>query len=254
MKITIITVCFNSEKYLQETIDSVDAQTFSNIEYIVIDGASTDSTVEIIKRNERCISRWISEADEGMYNAINKGLLIVTGDYILILNSDDTLAESDVISRVADFIKTHGLDYCYGDIIKVKNGFHKKVRLFNVNFRKLLLSTHGSFVPHPCFFISAELNRKLNGYDITYRYASDYDYILRALSRPGVKGRHLGVYVTRFRLHEHSITASGKLDQERRRVLTKHAYYDYPYVIRSLYYVTFWIYYKLINVGHRYRA
>ncbi|MEO6219319.1 MAG: glycosyltransferase family 2 protein, partial [Ginsengibacter sp.] len=191
LKITIITVCKNSGNFLDETIKSVISQTYQNIEYIVIDGNSTDCTVDIIKHHKENIDIWLSENDNGMYDAINKGLKLATGDYILTLNSDDVLVNDNTIRDVAAMISKEKLDYYYGNIIKLKNGKLKEVKLFNVTFKQLLMSTHGTFIPHPCFFISAKLNKSLGGYDLSYKYASDYDYILRALSVKGTRGKHL---------------------------------------------------------------
>ena len=128
----------------------------------------------------------------------------------------------------------------------------KKVKLFNVNYQQLLYSTHGTFTPHPCFFISAALNEKIGGYNAVYCFASDYDYILRALSVPGVKGRYMNIYISRFRIHDASITASGKIEQDRQAILKQHRYTAKPYLLRLLFYYSLWMYYKIINAGHRY--
>lgn len=253
VKISIITVCKNSSHFLNETIRSVISQTYQSLEYIVIDGNSTDGTIEIIKHYSKNIDKWISENDNGMYDAINKGLKLTTGDYILILNSDDVLVNNDTIQEVANNISLKKLDYYYGDIIKLKEGKLKKVKLFKVTFKQLLLSTHGTFTPHPCFFISAKLNKSLDGYDLNYKYAADYDYILRALSEKGSEGNHLPVYVSKFRIHENSITASGKIDNERKKILRQHGYFKWNYFYRSFFYYTLWIYYKLINTGMKYK-
>ena len=100
MKVTIITATYNSEKYLADCIASVRKQTFGNIEHIIVDGKSTDGTLKIIKKNSKYISKWISETDRGMYDAINKGMEMATGDIIGVLNSDDMLASADVIMDI----------------------------------------------------------------------------------------------------------------------------------------------------------
>ena len=253
LKITIITVCKNSELFLNETIKSVINQTYQNIQYIVIDGNSTDTTLDIIKSHSEKIDLWISEEDDGMYDAINKGLKLSVGNYILILNSDDRLVNDETIKNVVDQINKERLDYYYGNMIKSKSGKNKKVALFPVTFKQLLLSTHGTFVPHPCFLISAELNNALKGYDQQYKYAADYDYILRALSTADSKGKHLDVYISIFRIHENSITASGKINEERKKIILRHGYFQYSYFRRWSSYYLIWIYYKLINLGKRYK-
>lgn len=254
LKITIITVCKNSEHFITETIESVVNQTYKNIEYIVIDGNSTDSTIDIIKRYSSMIHIWLSETDDGMYFAINKGLKLATGDYILILNSDDVLVSKNTVENVVDVINNERLDFYYGNIIKSNAGKYKKVQLFPVTYEQLLLSTHCTFVPHPCFFISAKLNEILGGYDQQYKYASDYDYILKAFVSKGSKGKHLDIFISQFRIHDNSISASGKIDAERKMILKQHGYYNYPYSVRMFSYYTLWIYYKIINLGHRYKS
>lgn len=252
VKVTVITVCRNSAQFLVETIESVVNQSYADIEYIIIDGASTDNTINIIKKYESHIHSWISEPDDGMYDAINKGLKMVTGDYILILNSDDVFAKTNTIEEVVNKINEERADYYYGNMIKSKDDEFKKVNLFPVKFKHLLLSTHSTFVPHPCFFISKKLNDILGGYNLKYRYASDYDYILRALSS-NRKGKYLDIYISKFRIHSTSITASGKINEERKKILEHHGYNRYPLIARIYFYYTLWIYYKIINVGHRYK-
>ncbi len=253
IKISIITVCKNSAEFIEETIKSVASQTYPDIEYIVIDGNSTDGTAAIVDSYKSNISHFINEADNGMYDAINKGLALASGDYFLVLNSDDLLADSNTIAKVCDEISRDSKDWYYGNIIKLKNGMEKKVKLFPVTFKQLLLSTHGTFAQHPCFFISRKLNSQLGGYNFEFKYASDYDYILRAMRASGNDGRHVDIYITKFRMHDNSITASGKINKERFQILSKHGYYDYPFLSRKIFYYTLWIYYKIINLGHRFR-
>lgn len=252
LKITIITVCKNSERFLDETIKSVTKQTYQNIQYIVIDGNSTDNTVDIIKQHSAGIDIWFTEEDSGMYYAINKGLILATGDYILVLNSDDMLVNECIIQQIVDKINEERLDYYYGNIIKTKDGKYKKVKLFDVTYKQLLMSTHGTFVPHPCFFISAKLNKILDGYDLRYKFASDYDYILRVLNVTASKGKHINLFVSGFRIHNNSITASGKIDEERKKILKKYGYYQLPYISRLWFYYTLWIYYKIKNLGEKF--
>lgn len=254
LKITIITVCKNSARFLPETFDSVARQTYKNIQYIVVDGNSTDGTLDIIRQNAETLDTWLSENDNGMYDAINKGLQLATGDYILVLNSDDTLESIDTIKNLAAAIQEERLDYYYGNIIKLKGRKSKLVKLFDVNFTQLLLSTHGTFAPHPCFIISSAFNRQLGGYDPRYLYASDYDYILRALAAKNRKGKYLNMNISRFRIHEDSITASGRIENERKQILKRHGYYQHQYLNRVFVYFTLWIYYKIINLGRGYKA
>ena len=247
IKISIITVSKNSSHFIEETILSVLNQTYGNIEFILIDGASQDGTIDIIKQYAHKITYWISEPDRGMYDAINKGLAIASGDYILILNSDDLLANNIVIEQAVKRIEVERLDWYYGNLIKIKEGKTTNVKVFNVNYKEFLFATHGTFVPHPCFFISSNLNSKLKGYQTKYKFASDYDYILRALKTENAKGKHLDVFITKFRIHEDSITAKGLIEKDRIQILSDHNYYQEPKIKRLYYYYKLWMYYKLIN-------
>ena len=120
MKISIITVSYNSAASIGKTFISVKGQTFSNIEYIVVDGNSTDGTIELIKKNQGLITRWISEPDLGLYDAMNKGIKMATGDIVGILNSDDTFYNKEVLEKVAEFHKINEIDASVGDIIQHK--------------------------------------------------------------------------------------------------------------------------------------
>ena len=255
LKITIITVCRNSEDFLAETIKSIINQTYKNIEYIVIDGASTDGTLDIINKYASHIHTWISEPDTGMYEAMNKGLNLATGNYILIINSDDLLADDDTIKNAVSMLGNERPDYFYGNLIKFRDDQYKKVKLFSVSFKQLLLSTHLTFASHPCFFISNKLNRALGGYNSGYKNASDYDYVLRALSSKEVKGKHINIFITKFRLHENNTynTVAWRINEERNKILTAYGYFKEPYLKRKAYYYSLWIYYKIINLRHRYR-
>src|SRR5215217_1286863 len=119
MKVSLITVTYNSEKYLSHCIASVRMQDYANIEYIVIDGSSTDKTLSIIREHATVVDKWISEKDSGMYDAINKGLKLATGDIIGILNSDDFLATNSTITKIVDCFKEKNIDSLYGDLVYV---------------------------------------------------------------------------------------------------------------------------------------
>lgn len=118
-KISIITVCYNSEKTIEDTIKSVVSQSYPNIEYIIIDGVSTDNTLEIVNKYQEKISKIISEKDNGLYDAINKGINIASGEIIAILNSDDLYQDNKVIEEVVELFRKDNLETCYGDLVYV---------------------------------------------------------------------------------------------------------------------------------------
>ncbi len=142
MKVSIITVTMNSEKYLSDCIQSVMRQNYKNIEHIIIDGKSTDGTMEIIHQNSSHISYWISESDRGMYDAINKGLEVATGDIVGILNSDDMFASADSVRSIVDCFQTTGTDSVYGDLVYVDaQNTHKVLRYWKgVPYRRFTFS------------------------------------------------------------------------------------------------------------------
>ncbi len=228
MKISIITVCFNSEKYIRETIESVITQDYPDIEYIVIDGASKDRTVSIINEYKSKIAYFVSEKDKNMYDAINKGMRVATGEYIAILNSDDFYVSPTVVSRVAGKLKS--LDKSkylgvYGDLVKIdEQGRSRGIRRgIQVSFKGLLASEQLTFVGHGTVFLHRSVLGKVGFYaDELFSAACDYDYLLRCFKLKPLK--HIAVPVMGFRDHPESITSSGKIGQEVRAVLLKNGW------------------------------
>lgn len=246
-KLSIITVSYNSEAFIETTIKSVISQTYANIEYIIVDGLSTDKTVEIISKYNDKIDSWVSEHDKSMYDAINKGLAKCTGDYVWILNSDDYIpyihTVEDIMKAISQQPKKIGF---YGNIFIYDSEKTKLRRTFQVNRKELLLSEHGSFIPHPALIVSSESLKMLPQYDISFRYASDYDYILNLLKIGELK--FINIPFSVFRRHADSITSSGKIDSERLDILQKHFYFKYPKSERYFYFVSRWLRYKIINL------
>lgn len=250
MKISIITVVYNRKKYIENTILSVLKQSYKNIEYIIIDGGSNDGTVEIIEKYKENIFYWVSEEDTSMYHAINKGMLKSTGDYILNLNSDDWLVDNKVIEKVVEGIRyNHNYKAFFGNIIRYyeSKNYFRKILLMDVSFKKLLLSEHSTFIPHSSLLISREILQSIGFYNLDYKYASDFEFILRIIKNYKVK--HLPFFITVFREHPESITGSGKIDLERKAILTKYNLYDTNFIIRKYNYYKGWILYKIKNLN-----
>jgi len=182
MKISIITVCLNSAKHLSDCIDSVRRQSYNNIEYIIVDGKSTDGTVDIIRENMDIIDHFISETDRGMYDAINKGIKMATGDVIGILNSDDMFANSDVVSEInACFCQT-GTDSLYGDLVYVdpQNAFSIKRVWKGKEFKRSRFKL-GWMPAHPTFYIKRSLIEQYGLYENHFYTAADYEFMARYL-------------------------------------------------------------------------
>ena len=169
--ISIITIVFNGEKHLEQTICSVLNQTYRNIQYIIIDGGSTDQSVNIIKKYERDIFYWISEKDRGISDAFHKGIARATGDVIGIINADDWF-ERDAFERVAAQIA--GADICYGDIQLWKNEKKELIQKGNLELLSREMTIH-----HATVFVKREIYETYGGFDPEYRCAMDYDLLLR---------------------------------------------------------------------------
>ena len=152
MKVSIITVTYNSGKYLQDCIESVIKQSYKDIEHIIVDGKSNDNTLDIIRKYEAHISKWISETDKGMYDAINKGIVMATGDVVGILNSDDMLDGDDVISSIVDAFEEQKTDAVYGDLEYVDpKDTGKILRIWKGRPYKRYRFRYGWMPAHPTF-------------------------------------------------------------------------------------------------------
>ncbi len=176
MKITIITVCYNSAATLEKSILSVAGQTYKNIEYIIVDGNSKDETIAIIKKYEDKITKWISEPDQGLYDAMNKGIAMATGDLIGILNSDDTFYSNTVLSAIAAFHTQNSIDASVGNIVQHKED-GKVVRVYSAKYWKPEKLKMGFMPPHPSIFFKRELFDTLGNYELGYTIGADYELI-----------------------------------------------------------------------------
>jgi glycosyltransferase involved in cell wall biosynthesis len=246
--VSIITSVYNGEKYLEDTIKSVINQSYTNIEYIIIDGGSTDGSINIIKKYQDKITYWVSEKDRNMYDGINKGLKIASGDIVASLNSDDFYADNDVVSDIVKFIDNNNCDGIYGNVIRYYQDSIKQIEkeLFQIDFKILLFSEHSTFMPQPTLFIKRDIYKKLNYFDLNFNYASDFDFNLRCIKNYNIK--YFNRAITFFRQHEESITSSGKLDTERETILIDHGINSYNKIIKFVYYYYFWMKYKVKNI------
>ena len=201
VKVSIITVCFNSEKTIRNTIKSVLNQNYPNIEYIIIDGGSQDNTLSTIESYHRSITKIVSEKDNGMYDALNKGIDLSTGDLIGILHSDDIFYSNDVVNNIVKKIKISKTDSIYGDLDYVDeynlNKVIRKWKSGTYNQRKLLF---GWMPPHPTFFIKKEIFNKYGKYDLSFGTASDYELMVRILYKYKISCEYLPNVITKMRM------------------------------------------------------
>lgn len=192
MKVTIITVVFNAENTIKHCIESVLAQDFNTIEYIIIDGQSTDGTLSVIKSYQDRISRIVSEKDGGIYDAMNKGIELASGEIIGILNADDVYAYNSVISDVVEVFENQKVDGVYGDLVYINSLSEGKIK------RKWISGSYykdaflwGWMPPHPTFFVRKECYQKFGGFRLNLGSAADYELMLRFIHKHGISLHYL---------------------------------------------------------------
>lgn len=204
MKISLITITYNSEKTLADTIQSVLKQTYPNIEYIIVDGASKDNTVSIIKEYEPYFGgrmKWKSEKDKGLYDAMSKGIRMATGNIVGILNSDDFFTSEEVLQNVANaFLQDIKLDAVYGDVHFVDpSNLNKCVRYYSSKIFKRSLMRLGFMPAHPSFYIRRECFEKYGLYKTDYKVAADFEFLLRVIYKGKIKAQYLPIDMVTMR-------------------------------------------------------
>ena len=200
MKVSIITVTYNSARFLQNAIQSVCQQDYADIEYILVDGGSTDETVSIIEKHSACISKWISEPDNGMYDAINKGMKMATGDVIGILNSDDMLAANDVVSKIVECFNEQRVDSIFGDLLYVDAEETNKIHRFwrGMPYRRSAFKL-GWMPAHPTFYVRREIVEQLGDYEPYFFSASDFELMTRYLYKHRISSYYLPELIVKMR-------------------------------------------------------
>lgn len=183
MKISIITVAFNAARTLADTLHSVASQTHPEIEHIVVDGASTDGTLDIVARHGGHIARLVSEPDRGIYDAMNKGIGLATGEVIGFINSDDFYADDTALSHVAEAFSDPAIDACFADLVYVdQHNPSRIVRYWKSCSYRSGLFKHGWVPPHPTFFVRRSVYERLGGFNIGFRLAADMELMVRFLA------------------------------------------------------------------------
>jgi len=201
LKFSVITVCLNNASTINRTIESVLSQTYKNIEYIIIDGASSDNTLSLVYDYSYRISKVISEPDKGIYDAMNKGIALATGDVVSFLNADDYYASSDVIEKVASAFTASGAACCYGDIYYVEQSNTSKiVRYWKTSKFKIGSFQYGWCPPHSAFFVLRSVIHRWGGFDLNYKIAGDFELILRYLEVAKISNYYISDVLTIMRL------------------------------------------------------
>jgi glycosyltransferase len=199
MTISLITACFNRSKTIERTIQSVLSQNYSNIEYIIIDGASTDGSIEIIKCYAGKIAHFHSDPDNNMYEAINKGIRLATGDVVGLLHSDDVFYATDVLTKIADAFKQHNVDIVYGNGIFVdKEEPQRTIRNWisgEYNRQKI---KRGWLPLHPTVYAKRSVLEQCGLYNESYKIASDSDMLIKMLFINHFKVHYLREYIVKM--------------------------------------------------------
>ena len=223
MRISIITVAYNSGATIGDTLRSVAAQTHADIEHIVIDGGSTDDTVAQVRALGSRVAQLVSEPDRGIYDAMNKGLRLATGEFVGFLNADDLFAGPDAVALIAQ-AAVHA-DAVYGDLVYVQAADTSRTvrRWHSGDFRHSRLK-FGWMPPHPSFYVRRAVLTKAE-FDLRYRIAADYDFMLRCLLQPGLRVSYVPEVLVRMRTggaSNHSLRALWRKSSEDLSVIWRH--------------------------------
>lgn len=201
MKVSIITATYNSAETIADTLHSLNTQSYKNIEYIIVDGASNDNTLSVIQQRCSRVSKVISEPDRGIYDALNKGILAATGDVVGFLHSDDLFAYSDAIKDIVSRLKNSNCDALYADLQYVsKANIDNVVRFWKSGEYKKSKLNNGWMPPHPTFYMKRNLYHRFGMFDLSFKIAADYDSLLRYLSTNNVTTTYLPKVVMKMRV------------------------------------------------------
>ena len=208
MNVSVITAVYNNATCLSDCLKSLSSQTYPHIEHIIIDGGSTDGTLDVIARLTQDASRLtphtsrvISEPDNGIYDALNKGIRLATGDVIGFLHADDIYADETVIERVADVMKQKNCDSCYGDLLYVdKVNTDRTIRYWKSGEFSPDLLRQGWMPPHPTFFVKRAVYERAGLFDTSFKIAADYELMLRFLAKHKISTRYIPEVLIRMRV------------------------------------------------------
>jgi glycosyltransferase involved in cell wall biosynthesis len=236
-KLTVVTVAYNSAKTIEDTILSVRAQTGADFEHIIIDGGSQDETMQIVDRYRDGLAAVVSEPDEGIYDAMNKGLALARGTYFGCLNSDDYFASPTTLARVEQELQSRNVDGVWGNVVHV-DAIGRPRRLMEVrNFHAWQLR-FGLMPPHPAFYVRTDAIRAVGGFSTKYRIAGDFDLMVRMFSSREFHCEHFNEIVTVMRIggvSTNGLAATQKISDELTDVLAQHEISTSAPAIRARY-------------------
>jgi len=230
-----VTVCFNAARTIQHTLRSVDQQTHLNLEHVVIDGGSTDGTVDLVRRLGSRVSYLVSERDDGIYDAMNRGLRQSTGEFVMFLNADDQYAGPNCVADLARALVKSGADSAFGDVAYVLDD----ARLTRVRQWKSGPYTRGAFArgwapPHPTFLACRRRLLEIGGFDLRYRLASDFDLMMRALDGAGMTAAYVPRELVVMRLGGVTNASVGNVLRQNMEIIDSLRRAGHPFVGPSL--------------------
>lgn len=201
MKVSIITAVYNNSESIQDSINSVNGQTYTDIEHIIIDGGSSDGTIDIIEKNRTKSSIFVSEPDNGIYDALNKGVRLASGDIIGFMHSDDIFSSGSVIQCIVDeMLKSH-CDMVYGNLQYVKKDApHTVIRNWESGEFTIDKLKWGWMPPHPTVYLKKEVYKRFGLFDTSFRIAADYDFMLRILRNNDLSVRYIPEVFVKMRV------------------------------------------------------
>ena len=217
-KITIITVVYNDAKGIQLTIDSVASLEYTNIEYIVIDGNSKDDTVEVIRQNSKKITKWVSEPDEGIYDAMNKGIKMSTGEWLVFMNAGDEFADENIVSYILPYINDY--DIIYGSMLRRSDTVQYITKGITSQQPDAFDFMHGS-LGHQASFINRSVFRAIGDYSTEYKLASDAKFFYDAIIIHSAKIKYIDKVIAKFSIGGISTTNQQEYEREREDFLVK---------------------------------
>jgi glycosyltransferase involved in cell wall biosynthesis len=193
LKISVVTAVRNGASAIRATLESVATQAYRDVEHVVVDGASTDGTADIVRAYGDRVARLVSERDAGVYDAFNKGWRLATGDVVGYLNAADVYTSADILRRVAEAFAAEAVDAVYGDVLIVDEATASRVlRVYRSDHFRPARLPYGFMPAHPTLFLRRELYERLDGYDPSYRIAGDYELCVRLFVGQGIRYRYLG--------------------------------------------------------------
>lgn len=220
MKITVITVSLNNVATVTETIESVIAQNYPEVEHIVIDGGSADGTVEKIQHYADHIDYWISEPDKGIYDAMNKGIARASGEIIGFLNADDLYAHHNVLAKIADVLQDPRIAACYSDLVYVDpENLNKIVRYWRSSAYQDGNFSKGWCPPHPTFWVRRSVYEKYGGFDLNYALGNDIELMMRLLARHGIRAVYIPDITVKMRVGGVSNKSIGNIVTQNAEIL-----------------------------------